>query len=514
METIILSSFAVLGLSSFIISLKQGNRFTDFFTFLYFCLGLIFSLSGFENKEAGINLISFLILFMAIHYIVNALIQKTWLKFIAALSVFVSLVFSEQSINFQDYPLIFDFKNLLILPVFTVGFALLLEFKYLFLQKYFSELKFQQGLSYFGNAFLVLISLFFGSTFGLILSACFLFTIELYLNKNKQEKSHNAFVLLSIGLILFIVEKSKIDLEVFLHSSTLFGLLLGTGIALLIAKSYKISHDKKAKKTLLLILSLLLVSFSIYIELLKEHLGGLSAFSALLIAFQLHTNSRNSALNFSFISISFALILVALPALSPVEISGEKQNSAFPESNKSEGNETIDLAGKDISEIIGDWKIDSKNSKLNFELGPKNTRTKGQFKEIKGEFKILEDINHSIIKVQLPLSGFSTFNNFRDESLKSKEFFDVEKYAEINFYSDELKKISDYYEILGKITMKGISQKITLKLKYTEKGKDNQGEFAKISGNSSLDRTKHDMESDPKIGNVVDFNFEITLRKY
>ncbi|MFN5417749.1 MAG: YceI family protein [Flavobacteriia bacterium] len=513
METLFISSFAVLGLASFIISLKQGNRFTDFFTFLFFCLGLIFTLSGFENKETGTTLISFLILFMAIHFIVNALIHKIWLKFLAAISAFVCLIFSGQNMMFQEYPLVFDFKNILILPLFAAGFALILEYKYIFLQKYFPELKLQQAFSFFGNAFLLLISLFFGSTFGLILTASFLFAIELYINKGKQEKSHNAIVLFSIALVLFMVDKSQIELEAFLHASTLFGLLIGTGIALLIAKFYKISHDKKAKKFILLLLSLVLVFLSIYIEHVKEHLGGLSAFSGLLIAFLLQSNSRNSAFNFSFISFSFTLILFAIPALLPEETSEEQTSLTANIKDKETDEEKVEVNGKDIAEIIGDWKIDSKNSKLNFELGPKNTRTKGQFKEIKGEFKILENVKNSIIKVQLPISGFSTFNSYRDESLMSEEFFDAKKYDEITFYSDKLISKGDYYLVPGELTLKGISQKIELELKYTKKAKDERGEYVIISGKSSLDRTKHKMESDPKIGDLVEFNFEIELRK-
>lgn len=512
METLILSSFAVLGLSSFIISLKKGNRFSEFFTFLFFCLGLIFTLDGFESKDSGTSLISYLILFIAIHYISNALLNKVWLKYLASLTVLTILLFSGKEFLFQEYPLVFDGKNMLILPIITIVFAFLLELKKYFLSKYFPELRIQQAIGFFGNAFLILISLFFGSTFGLILSATFLFAIEIYLNKGKEEKSQNAIVLFSIGLILFIVDKSGIEMEAFLHGSTLFGLLLGSGIGLLISKFYKISQNKFIKKLFLLVLPLLLVFLSIYIEQIKEHLGGLSAFSALLIAFLLQTNSRNSAFNLSFLSLSFAVILFAIPVLTPKQSNVEQAGLNTKNEEKTTEAVEVVLKGKNISEINGDWKIDSKNSKLNFELGPKNTRTKGTFKEIKGEFKILENVKNSIIKVQLPLSGFSTFNSFRDESLKTEEFFDAEKYAEISFSSEGFDSIDDYYKIPGKITMKGVSQKITLELKFTEKGKDEQGEFALISGKSSLDRTKHKMESDPKIGDLVEFTFELLLR--
>jgi hypothetical protein len=61
--------------------------------------------------------------------------------------------------------------------------------------------------------------------------------------------------------------------------------------------------------------------------------------------------------------------------------------------------------------------------------------------------------------------------------------------------------------------MKGIKQKMTLEMYLIETGKDDQGEFAKLSGKSSIDRSKHAMESDPKIGDLVDFTFNLELRK-
>ena len=52
-----------------------------------------------------------------------------------------------------------------------------------------------------------------------------------------------------------------------------------------------------------------------------------------------------------------------------------------------------------------------------------------------------------------------------------------------------------------------------IELKIVAKDKDKKGEYILIVGKSSLDRTKYKMQSDPKIGDIVDFNFELELRK-
>ena len=152
-------------------------------------------------------------------------------------------------------------------------------------------------------------------------------------------------------------------------------------------------------------------------------------------------------------------------------------------------------------------------SKINFELGPKDARTKGIFKIVEGNINIDKSISGSKFEIKLPMEGFSTFNAYRDEGLLGAEYFETSKFPAIVFQSKSLEKNTDSYNLTGNFTLKGISKELSIQVKLLDFGTDKDGEYAILAGKSSLDRSEHGMKSDPKIGDLVDFSFEIELRK-
>lgn len=504
-------AFLLLGLAFFSIYLNKSNKYLDFLTFLYIGLGLTFFIGGFENKEQGTQLVSFLILFLAIHFVVSYFVKSSWIKYFGIVSVAGFFFFMGKTINFQEYPLVFDFKNMLILPVTAAIFPFLVELKAKLLAKFFPELELENGIYHIATGILILISLFFGSTFGLVLSGVTLYGVEIYLNRNKEHKNYHSVLVFSLALLAFLVEKSGTETATLLQSSTLLGLLVGTGIGVLFSKAFQIAHTKYLAKATIMVLSLLCVFLVVYIELFKEHLGGVSGFAGLLVGFLLVSKARNELLNLSFLAFSFGIFILALPKLQPAQ-GDEAKNSKFDKIAGKTGEEE-GPKGKDISEITGDWKINGKASKIDFELGPKDTRTKGTFKTVEGEVSILDDVEKSFIKANVPMSGFSTFNAYRDDGLMGEDYFAADKFPVLTFKSANWSEADGLYLVEGEFTMKGVKKKVELEMIFLEKGKDEQGEYALLSGKSSLDRTKFNMESDPKIGDIVDFTFELELRK-
>ena len=93
----------------------------------------------------------------------------------------------------------------------------------------------------------------------------------------------------------------------------------------------------------------------------------------------------------------------------------------------------------------------------------------GQFKTYDAKVEIDETTKELIgVEANIKVASLTTENSKRDGHLKSPDFFDVAKFPSITFLSKEVKKIGmNKYEMIGDLTIKGITKTITLKGEYT-----------------------------------------------
>jgi polyisoprenoid-binding protein YceI len=119
--------------------------------------------------------------------------------------------------------------------------------------------------------------------------------------------------------------------------------------------------------------------------------------------------------------------------------------------------------------IIKQWKVDSENSKINFEL-PVH-REKGTFRNLNAVINFDEkDLQASKITASIDVKTINTGNEKHDTHLKSPDFFDAEKYPTISFASTEIVKTESGYLAKGELTMKDSIKPIELPFTYTEQG--------------------------------------------
>ncbi len=111
------------------------------------------------------------------------------------------------------------------------------------------------------------------------------------------------------------------------------------------------------------------------------------------------------------------------------------------------------------------WKIDPNHSKIDFGISYfKVGQIKGSFDKYSGSFTEENGVI-SEITITIESGSINTHQADRDKHLKSKDFFDAEKYAEIQFISTNIIKTGDNdYEAKGQFTMGGITKEISLKL--------------------------------------------------
>ena len=93
----------------------------------------------------------------------------------------------------------------------------------------------------------------------------------------------------------------------------------------------------------------------------------------------------------------------------------------------------------------------------------------GQFKTYEAEIELEENTNElKGVEANIQVFSIDTENAKRDGHLKSPDFFDVEQFPNILFKSRTVNKLgTDEYEVIGDLTIKGITKTITLRGKNT-----------------------------------------------
>jgi polyisoprenoid-binding protein YceI len=118
------------------------------------------------------------------------------------------------------------------------------------------------------------------------------------------------------------------------------------------------------------------------------------------------------------------------------------------------------------------YKIDPVHSAIGFKVRHFFSHVSGSFGKFEGTIKV--DPDHpekSSVIATIDATSVDTKNEKRDEDLRSEHFFDVAKYPTITFKSKSVKQTgADSGDIVGDLTMHGVTREITLPVKFLGKG--------------------------------------------
>ena len=115
------------------------------------------------------------------------------------------------------------------------------------------------------------------------------------------------------------------------------------------------------------------------------------------------------------------------------------------------------------------WTIDPAHSEILFKIRHMMiTNVKGEFRKFDATVKTDDnDFSTAQIQVVIDASSIYTNNEDRDKHLRSGDFFHVEDHEEIRFESTGMKKAgSEDYELIGDLTMRGVTKEIHLKVEF------------------------------------------------
>ncbi len=123
----------------------------------------------------------------------------------------------------------------------------------------------------------------------------------------------------------------------------------------------------------------------------------------------------------------------------------------------------------------GSWLVDPAHSAVEFRVKHMVIET------VKGRFR---DFDGAVVAGAAPtvsgsirVASLDTLHEERDEHLRSPDFFDVERYPEINFEANTFRFNGDNgrFDLPGELTIKGVTRPITLDGEFRGAGFDLQG---------------------------------------
>lgn len=116
---------------------------------------------------------------------------------------------------------------------------------------------------------------------------------------------------------------------------------------------------------------------------------------------------------------------------------------------------------------VGTWRIDPSHADVSF-VGRhfRLTKVRGRFLSVAGELHVAERPEDSSVTVTVDMSSVNSGFDFRDDNLRSAQFFDVENHPHAELESTTIDWDGSQGELTGELTIKGVTREITLEVRY------------------------------------------------
>lgn len=156
---------------------------------------------------------------------------------------------------------------------------------------------------------------------------------------------------------------------------------------------------------------------------------------------------------------------------------------------------TTQVAPTDLTTQTGTtstWQIDPSHSTVEFAVKHMMiSSTKGRFTDFSGEINLDENnLANSTVNVNINVASIDTHDEKRDDHLRSADFFDAENHPAMTFTSKQIRpKGGDEFEVVGDLTIRGITKEVVLKAEREGVGTSPWGsEVAAFTARTEIDR--------------------------
>jgi polyisoprenoid-binding protein YceI len=170
---------------------------------------------------------------------------------------------------------------------------------------------------------------------------------------------------------------------------------------------------------------------------------------------------------------------------------------------------------------VTQWKIDANHSEADFAIKHMSISTvHGTFRGISGTITYdPADVVKSGVEASIDVASVDTGVAARDTHLKSADFFDVAKFPTMTFKSTSVKKAGDHYDVMGDLTLHGVTKPVVLKLEEPGKsqiGMDGKSVHRGFTATTTINRTDFGLSwngslksGDAMLGNDVRIELDI-----
>ncbi|HKN84758.1 MAG TPA: YceI family protein [Pyrinomonadaceae bacterium] len=138
------------------------------------------------------------------------------------------------------------------------------------------------------------------------------------------------------------------------------------------------------------------------------------------------------------------------------------------------------------------WHFDPAYTTVEFVIRNLWYNVKGRFTELEGVIVLDEDdIRRSSVTAKIKARSISTGNKRRDAHLQSADFFDAQKYPDIEFKSTRIERgrDRDSLNVDGNLSIKGKDVPVALAVNEMDRSRSPNGEeFVYYSATTELDR--------------------------
>lgn len=123
------------------------------------------------------------------------------------------------------------------------------------------------------------------------------------------------------------------------------------------------------------------------------------------------------------------------------------------------------------------WEFDPVHSAIEFENGYLGILTvRGRFMRVEAQLDLdEEDPTRSSISATLDAASIETHNQRRDDTLRSADYLDVERFPTIEFRSTRVERRADRYGVIGVMTIHGVSREVEMDTVFNGEVVDGRG---------------------------------------
>ncbi|HET6975483.1 MAG TPA: YceI family protein [Pyrinomonadaceae bacterium] len=138
------------------------------------------------------------------------------------------------------------------------------------------------------------------------------------------------------------------------------------------------------------------------------------------------------------------------------------------------------------------FHFDPAYTTVEFEIRNLWFKVKGRFRDLEGQIVLDEDdVTRSSVNARIKVDSIETENKRRDAHLKDKDFFDVEKFPEIEFKSTSVRRgrDRDSLDLDGQLTIRDKTMPVALVVNEMDRSRSPNGEeYVYYSATAELDR--------------------------